>query len=317
MCTIENEIIKGAHKLEISVSRYMHNNLSNDLTTAKTMTTIDTLENHNISDRQLDIIHLIITNNVNTVSSLAKYLGLSTSSMSTVISKMTNQKLLDKVPDEKDGRAVTLVPTEHAILIYSLFKNIFSESFTDFINRLNKKELSLFDDCVENISNALTSSMNRTYSRNLHLSEKIDFVFETLFLTKKNYETFFRNTKSATKDDLLLTPKEMMLYRLIIEGTATTPSEISKITCTGESTISTQLKKMLKKGLIYKQKDSKDSRKTYFLTTDYGAKIFYESCDIVDNTFLEFLKNITIEKKESILESLKCSNTLFELLLKH
>lgn len=314
MHTIETEIIKQLESLKLSVAKYRYKNLNNNLEEENDIKKIEELK---ISNRQLDILSLIIDENINTVSSISNYLELSISSVSTIVSKMVKQDLIEKVYDSKnDARTVLLVATNKGYESQTFVKSVFTKIFKKFLDTLDEETKELHDIMVEKTIEVFFELGIEPYDKTMSNEMKAKYFYRNINLIKKPYQKIFRDTKNTLKEKNMLTEKEIGILTLICDLNINTPSEISSFVCTTESTISTQLKTLMKKGFIVKEKHASDSRKTYFYANECGKENFEKCRAITNDVLIKTLSIFTEEKKISILESLKSANILFELLLK-
>lgn len=308
----EREIIGKIKNLQISISQY-----GQKTTQFSKNKSIEKLENLNLSSRQIDILNLIIVYNINTVSSLAKELDLSTSGLSIIISKIVKQGLLEKMyDDDSDGRMVILVATTMGIEVHNTIINSIADIIEIFVNSLDEDEYRLYVKSCKDFTSAFSSFGIEPFDENLKGKELANYVTKTVMTIKNPLEKFFRDVNANNKEEIYLTDKERGLLAIIINAKICTPSEIAKVFCTSESTVSTQLRGLYKKGYLTKEKSFEDSRKTYFYPTDKGVETF-EKCDkIFNDAFIEVLQLIKEETQIKIIDGLDSAIILFELLLK-
>lgn len=312
MCEKEREIIIKIKSLQISISKY-----GQKTTEFKKNNSIEKLETLNISSRQIDILNLVIMYGINNVSSLAKELDLSTSGLSIIISKMVKQDLLEKMyDDEDDGRMVNLVATKKGIDVHNTVINGIAEIIETFISSLDESEYRLYTKTCKDFTSAFEAFGVEPFDESLKGKELAHYVTKTVMTIKNPFEKFFREVNANNKEEIALTDKERALLGLIIDANICTPSEISKILCTSESTVSTQLRGLYKEGYLTKEKSFEDSRKTYFYPTKKGVETFEQCEQIFNNALIGLLQLSTEETLLKILEGLNSAIILFELLLK-
>ncbi len=271
-----------------------------------------------LASRQFDIFHLIISKKINKVSELSKYLDLSASSLSITISKMCNQNFLEKSYDETlDARNVILKPTEQGMTIYKQIKLFFINSLKEFYMSLNSDEVEIFSSALYDLSQSLQFYKIDVIEKTMELDALCELIFSNLFKLKVPFERFFRDAKNKYKTTISLTDKEIRLLSFLLEPDINSPSDLSKITYTKESTISTQLKNLVKKGYLTKEKSDKDIRKTYFIITDLGKETLENDIKIIENIFTELIKTFSEDDKINLTNGLLSLEVLFNLLLKH
>ncbi len=313
MNSIDKDIVLNIALLHKVVNKYSFKNnyklpyIDNCFNDNKDMT---------LKSRQLDILYLIIANNLNTVSEISNELELSKSSLSITISKMANQELLEKVYDHSDdARHVILKETEKGRNLYNNLKTFFINELTKFFMSLNEEEKQIHKSAMQYLNVAFYSFGVKNIDYDNSTDEEIlSILFENIFILKKPLEKLHRQVKNNLKDKLALTEKEMDILRFIFEFDKSTPSELAGILFSSESTISSQLKPLVKNGYLVKEKSSEDSRKTYFKITSLGIDTLNECKNLLDSQFTLIISKFSIEDKKNILEGTSRLIDLFELL---
>ncbi len=279
--------------------------------------------NHALKDimetgaRQYEILHLIETARCNKVSELAKLLTLSPSSLSLIISKMVNNNLIEKKYEStNDSRNVILCLTETGSYNYCTLKDTYCLIVKNFIASLNKEELTLFNNALSNLTDALSMFSVIPIKECDDYDKIADLIFQNLFILKTPFEKFFRDIRHSLKDELTLTDKEITILVLFLDFRTSTPSKISKLVHSSESTISIQLKKLVKKGHLEKSKSVEDSRITNFTLTSLGESTISHEINLLNIKAIELINTFQHQDKIKILDGLNCLHIMFELLLK-
>ncbi len=313
MNTTEKVIINKLSNVKSLISQYHNTNVNKE-----THTFHCNFDDDVFASRQFDILHLIITENINTVSNLAKYFDLSASSLSITISKMCSANLIEKSYDEtSDSRNVVLKPTQHALDVHEEIKHFTTNNFKEFYNSLNKEELEIFSSALYDLSSSLQLFKIHLFTNDIELDKLSELIFENLFKLKAPFEQFFRDAKNKYKDNISLTDREIGILDFLSQPNINTPSELSCVTFTKESTISSQLKGLVKKGYLRKEKSDKDIRKTYFIITELGQTTFDNDINIIQNIFAELLETFSEDDKQNLTNGLSSLEVLFNLLLQH
>ncbi len=269
-----------------------------------------------IGSRQLDILHIIIRNNINTVSGISKELDLSASGLSLTISKMVKQNLLVKLYDEtNDARNVIIKPTDEAMVLYNLLMSTSRKYIIDFYDTQTDSEKELYLNSIISFTNAFKSFGVNGITSEMDFNYIVDLILDGMFVLKKYFEQFFRDAENEYSDRVTFTRKETEILILIRNEGINTPSELANLTMTKESTISLQLKSLVKNNFLVKEKSKEDSRKTFFILTELGAQTLQKDIDIIEQIFFTLINTFTDEEKENILNGLSNLEVLFNLLL--
>ncbi len=267
--------------------------------------------------RQYEIMHLIETKRCNKVSELSKLLDLSPSSLSIIISKMVANNLVEKKYESTtDSRNVILTLTEKGSDNYYVLKNAYCQIVKNFISNLKEEELNLFFNALSNLTNALYMFSIKPIDENKDFDEITDLIFQNLFILKTPFEKFFRDIRHSLKDELTLTDKEITILILFLDFKTSTPSKIASLVHSSESTISTQLKKLVKKGHLEKSKSLEDSRITNFTLTKLGESTISHELSLLHIKSIELINTFQHQDKIKILDGLNSLHIMFELLLK-
>ncbi len=267
--------------------------------------------------RQYEILHLIETKRCNKVSELAKLLDLSPSSLSIIISKMVANNLIEKrYESTTDLRNVILTLTESGSANYYTLKNAYCLIVKNFISNLNSEELSLFNNALSSLTSALYMFSLIPIDTNKDFDEMANLIFQNLFILKTPFEKFFRDIRHSLKDQLTLTDKEITILIIFLDFKTSIPSKIASLVHSSESTISTQLKKLVKKGHLEKSKSEEDSRITNFTLTNLGESTISHELSLLHIKSIELINTFQYQDKIKILDGLNSLHVMFELLLK-
>ncbi len=310
MHTLELQIIEKSDIIRNLVQQYITANKKRQ----------PNFNHHNYFDlesRQFDIMFQIIMFNQNTITKIAKELGLSKPSLSIVISKMTQKNLIEKTYDNEDGREVLLSPTETGLEQFNTTKDFIFGTLTEFAKSLNEDEYNIYVSSLINFTKGLESFGVKEIKKDTSIELSSECIFYNSFILKSTFEANHRALAFIFEDQLKITEKEFKILLTILDQNLNTPSDIAKIICTTESTISTQLKSLVKKGYVYKEKNSGDARKTFFYITDEGKILLEKTKEMFIAEFLKMLARINEKDKKNIDKGLDNLIILFELLLKH
>ncbi len=270
-----------------------------------------------IGARQYEILHILYTKQCNKVSEVSKLLDLSISSLSLIISKMVANDLIEKnYETTDDSRNVVLSLTEFGENNYLILKNLYCNILKQFILSLSNEELELFQNAVTSLTDALSMFSIIYIEKNYDIDKISDLIFQNLFILKTPFEKFFRDIRNNLKDDLTLTDKEINILVIFADVKTSTPSKIAAMVHSSESTISTQLKKLVKKGHLEKSKSIEDSRITNFTLTESGSSTIQYELSLLNNQAIEIINTFKNQDKIKILDGLNYLHILFELLLK-
>ncbi len=269
-----------------------------------------------VSIRQCDIMFFIEELELNTLSLISKELDLSLASLSIIISKMVNNNLITKNyhEDEQDGRIVVLQLTDEGKKFYYEIKEIIVLAIVSFLKSLDDNKYDIFKNAVRelefigNLVGATKLDLNQPFE------SQSEVIYKSLLRMKFICEKIFRSINSEV--DSYIYEKGLKILTAVLKHDLHTPSEIAKKTKTTESTISTQLKSLIKKNVVYKEKKSGDSRKTYFYATNEGIDIYnrclYSAMELLSTT----IDKLDDDLKKNLDKGLDNIIILFELLLK-
>ncbi len=311
MENIEKDIVEKLSQLERVIIKYGLNNNSTDMLNEHK----EIIKSLDIGARQFELLHIMINQNCNKVTELAKYLDLSKSSLSLIISKMVDNEFIEKEYDTtEDSREVILEVTEKGKFSYDVLKNMHCNELVNFLNILETNERALFDKVAISLSQTF-AIFGVIPVNSEHTNEEVaDIIFQNLFKLKMPFEKFFREVKNNLKDDITLTEKEMKILMHLSKIKSNTPTEIANLFNSSESTMSLQLKQLLKKEHIVKTKCIIDSRKNLFSITEKGLETFNAEYKLLQNELIKCVHIIKYEDKINILNGLNDLLFLFKLL---
>lgn len=313
--TIENQLLQKIFRLRKSIINYNYKNFNNYYTINENIYCIKEIY---LGSRQFDIIYNIIENDCNTLTMLSKKLNLSKSSLSIIIGKMTKQNLLEKsYSKSNDSRKVILNVTPIGLEYYYFIKDSIKDHLLKFHKSLNKKELKVYENALSNFTIAFKDydvyEINQLYSK-----EKIaELIFHNFLSLKIHFENFLKHGKISIQGDVNLTKKEFEIISNMKESNIHTPSELTKLLYSSESTISIQLKSLVKKNFLKKEKHPKDSRKTLFYITKAGNDMFNTTNQFITSQLLDAINVFSYEKKQNLLNGIDALLILFELISEH
>lgn len=271
----------------------------------------------NISPRQWDILFLIEEMKINTVSLISKELDLSLSSLSIIISKMVGNNLVEKnyEEDNSDGRIVILDLSKNAKTYYYEMKKLITTAIYDFINSLDEESHTLFTNAVEELEFIARILNLNVFDIAMNIESQAEVIYQNIMRLKFVCEKLFRKVNSGM--DNFIFEKGLAILAATIKDDLHTPSQLSQKIKTSESTISTQLKALINKNLMYKTKKAGDSRKTYFYATEEGISIYDKCIENTMSTFKNLLSNLDKDLLLNLDNGLDNLIILFEVLLKN
>lgn len=315
MDSIENIIADKLFTIRKKADNYSYKNI----TTLMEMTnSFQCTSDFNIGSRQFDILHYIYINDLATISALANELDLSAPSLSLIVTKMVKNNLLEKLYDEdSDARIVVLKLTEFGESTYNMFIDNITTFLIKFFDRLNSSERDVLLRAMDSLTLASKSFNVVPFSKDFSNAEIVNNIISNAFILKHYFETFIRNAKNSLKDIVSLTEKEINILICISQVDVHTPKEVSTLLCSSESTISTQLKPLVKKGYLTKQKSKEDNRNTLFNITESGIETLEYNFTMLRNSTIEIIKTFNDEDKENIYIGLTNLEIFLDLLLNY
>ncbi len=312
MSNIDKDIISNFSLLSKLITKYNFKNTNRLHNKGKCIKIKNEIDFHR---RQFDILYLIVTKKCKTVSDISSELDLSKSSLSITVSKMVEQNLLEKVYEQTlDSRQVMLQETEKGKKLFINIKQFFKEDMIDFYNWLSESQKEIYKSAIQSLNVAFLSFGLKKIDLEQSNEQIVEKMFENIFILKKPLEKLYRQVKNNLKDEIVLTEKQIDILLYIKEYNKNIPSELASILFSSESTISSQLKTLVEKKYLVKEKSKEDSRKTYFNITDLGVTTLDICRSKLEKQLLGIISKFSEQEKENLLEGSTNLIKLFELL---
>ncbi len=248
----------------------------------------------NISERQFHILYMIEKRNINTTSALAKFFNLSKPNISLIVSKLETMNCLSKIynSEDVDGRSVVLEVTKTGNEYLNIHINKMQENYILYFSNFMTEEIQKeFFDIITLLCNLTNIEVNK------------ENIYETILLLTIFINIYFENTSSKLVKDLNLkiSKNDCHLLYMISNG-INTLDELSNTTSISNSTLSIQLKSLLKKELLTQLKED-DKRKKSFYITKTGETLIKTVLDYRTNLILQDIKVLNDDQRENVIIS--------------
>lgn len=263
-----------------------------------------------ISQRQFEILGALVHLEINTISELAKFMHLSKSTLSILMSKLQkNGYVYKELPGNTgDGRRVYFKVTENGKRILDEKSKIYMEELQFCYNVLSneqkenfKKGVACFRQVAEDEQNFYKIIMDKKELRNQYSDDIVtvaeDFAFFFVSIIMKNAEQY--DPAMCISEELRdITGNQVNLLINIDKFELDTISKLEGRLNSSGSTLSITISKMVDKGYLYKEypTSEQDGRVVYIRLTEYGRKIMNEIQSKAKEKMLGFIKSLDKEK---------------------
>lgn len=276
------------------------------------------LHNAKISQRQYKILATISFTNVNTISELAKKMGLSKSTLSIIMSKLIKAGYVTKNhPDEKsDKRKVFFYATDSAAEIIRRQNDENVKQLRSFYNQISQEQQENFRKGIAILKETYQTNQSFTEAtviKYFHTEDSdsgfislIDdlsfFMLSILERNAKEYSSFISNNSELSKEFSGITSHQFhLLFCIGIMG-LNTIKKLEKFLGSSGSTLSITVSRLVEKGLVKKSypASDEDGRMVYISITDKTKRLFDKAREIgekcIRQDYIETLSNPQLEK---------------------
>lgn len=267
-----------------------------------------------ISNRQFTILCILAYSNKNTVSQLAKIMGISKSTLSIIMGKMIkNNYLIKTYPDEGDDKRKTYfsVSDTGMEILEAVKKERFEELkyIYNSLNVLQREYMRLAFGklaCIVKNDSELFEALSLVpdkddeigkiiYSQNLFLAA---FIQQTGLWIKEEFK------KSKNNDNL--TRNQCYLLVCIAEHKYNTITKLENYLNSSGSTVSITVSKLVKGGYVIKEYPSgdDDGRLVYLKVTKKGCDKLNEMKNKLTQIFYKYISELDEKDRSSVSEGL-------------
>ncbi len=246
--------------------------------------------NYDISKRQLEILFLIIKKDINTISGISDYLGLSTPNISIIVSKLESLELIEKIYNiNDDNRQVHLKLTDKGIDIFNQYMNKFKTlSENSMLSLSNDKRQALFP-----LGNKFAELFD------------IDIDFEEDWFTGYmeiliKISSFVENVQKDSPQTFSYS--EMKILSAIYKIGINSSIELLRVLPITQSALSQYLKKLESRGYLERKVCKDDKRKRSFEVTPKGIDSITSFNKTYNEIFIQKLLSLDNNQKENLLE---------------
>lgn len=270
-----------------------------------------------ISDRQFVTLCILAYSKKNTISELSKFMHISKSTLSIIMSKMIKKGYLIKTyPAEYDDKRkiyFSLSEEGKKLLEYAQ-KCDFDEAKFIFSMMNDYQKECILKACERLLVSLISSDKNDIELLNL-LNSLIDnddtigklIYTQKIFLSELIRKTnFIVNDVDLNSENSSLTKNQFHLLVCIEKYKYNTISKLENFLNSSGSTISITISKLVKNGYVVKQYplDNGDRRIVYINLTEKGRKAIKKMDKNLKNIFFNYVSDISEENRDYIEEGL-------------
>lgn len=263
-----------------------------------------------LSERQFNILIALDFLKINTVSELSSYMDISKSTLSIILSKMIKKGYITKVyPEEQDDKRKVY------FYISDVGKNILDSArkthFNDFKmmyekfteeERIYLKEgimlLSQTADSYEQFSEYAAAQDSELSDIEI-MGKRLDSFFKSFI---EYNQRIFKGAFNINGNSSGLTKNQFNILTAIRNLNHDTITKLENFLNSSGSTVSITISKLVSDGYLYKEQpaDNEDKRVVYIRLTDKGVKTLDDMKNTVRNLLIEYVENLTIEKRKTL-----------------
>lgn len=231
-----------------------------------------------LSERQYCIMYLIIYRNINKVTDLAYYLGLSKANISILVTKLEDNNFINRDKSETlDSRVTILTATDEGRYAFEQIRGCLIGEINTVINNDN-----IIKEDIYNFANELRILLN--VDREVENVE--DFIIFIAIRVNRIFEEMY--TKIIKQNKFNLSVAETRIIKTLGMQGRVNFEVLADTMGISYSTVSLQVKKLEDKSYITKEKCDIDGRITYLTLSEDGLE--------VEATLLKYKRDIIISR---------------------
>ncbi|MBR1442096.1 MAG: MarR family transcriptional regulator [Firmicutes bacterium] len=269
-----------------------------------------------ISPRQFHIMFCLKASKYRTITELARFMGISKSTLSIIMGKMIKKGYVVKTfpEDEKDKRKIYFELSDKGLEIFDKIKKMEIEEFDFFYSSFSEKGKNDIKTAFEYLSRVAGNKSDDFFcmvcdeyandtakiANNAFLF-MLDFVRDNKMMTIEIVNELPENIRLLTKNQVsLLINIEVFKYNTI--------SKLENFLNSSGSTVSLTVSKLVEKGYLYKEypKGGDDGRVVIIRLTDKGKDTLREVEKIMKKRTKDYVRNLNENEREDLNKALDC-----------
>lgn len=265
-----------------------------------------------LSERQFKILALLSVTDVNTVSSMAQLMNISKSTLSIVLNKMINKRLVYKEHPNgaDDKRKVYFYISDGGKELLINIRNRYVGEFKTLYDSFDMEQKKHIAEGVEGVMRAVGDERmkfidNIRKSSFYRAGEKDDtsemglkmYLFFLCFA--EQHRDVIKNDINVNGNKKCLTKNQFYIIHCIRDLGCDTVSKLENHLSSSGSTVSITVSKLVKDGYIYKKYPSggDDGRLVFLNVTEKGDRIFECMEEKIKNAFVLYFNGFSDEEK--------------------
>lgn len=283
-----------------------------------------------ISERQIKILITLYLYDKNTVSEMAKFMNISKSTLSIILSKMIKKNIICKeFPDGFDDkrkvyfkitelgqdklREIGEALTDNFKVIYEQFSDERKKNFSEGISRLaftiNSSKPNLYQTIIN----------SDYYKERLQNTDEVSQMAFKLFMFFVCFIEYFQavlSSKSSVNDEFSsLTRNRYHILQCVSVLNLNTVSKLEEYLCASGSSVSIAVSRLTKDGYLFKEHPNidEDGRVVYIRLTEKGKEIIRKAKENVEYVLETYFAKFDDEDLESTVKSFEYLLKAFEI----
>jgi len=279
-----------------------------------------------LSERQFKILITLSINETNTVSEMARFMNISKSTLSIILSKMMKKALVCKETPSfaEDKRKTYFKITKNGMGILKELKDAAIEDFKAIYKALPQETKMNVSKGINKLNISVSSSkvsfyhiINDIYDEmeNADNVSKLAFKLYLFFICFAEYcDSILKEDKQYREIFKSLTRTRYKILQSISGLNLDTVSKLEEHLCSSGSSVSIAISKLVKEGYLYKEYPSADDdgRVVYIRLTDKGNDIIYDAKKNISRVLTMYFTEFSEGERKNVIEAFELLLSAFE-----
>ena len=282
---------------------------------------------NNLSERQIRILITLSIYEKDSVSEMAKFMNISKSTLSIILSKMIKKGFVTREYPGGDGdkRKTYFKITNEGIDQLKALGDSLIEGFRTVYESFSCEKKKDFFEGVKKLSDSIKAlktdfyniAVNSEFYKEISASDEVSAMAVYLYLFficfAEYYESILKERIKINYDFKALTRNRYNILHCIEYFGFDTVSKLEEYLCQSGSAVSIAVSKLVKEGYLYKEYPSgdEDGRIVYIRLTKKGFEIIDSAKKGAFEAFTMYFDEFSEEQRKNAIEALKCLSNVF------
>jgi DNA-binding MarR family transcriptional regulator len=269
-----------------------------------------------MSQRQVEVLCLLDSARINTISEMAKFFGISKSTLSIVMNKLVAKELVVKEypKNSDDGRRVYFKISQKGKELFQNIDSIYIEGLAVTYERFTPEQRAFFKEGIESLKKINDKNVDlftildeRTGDREQYSEELRKIAADILYFLVNSRLSKLSGAYDIKLPDNL-TENQMHLLLCVGVGGMNSLTKLEKYLGSSGSALSIGISKMVDRGYISKDYPTtgQDGRMVFLRVTERGKNILAQAESMMSECFIKRLSELDDERLDIMEHACDC-----------